>query len=101
MRPVRFKSLMPSLFLYSAARQLGDVLREGLGGELQSLDRRQVREDRLRELLHGVPTLDRECRSLDAVGTFGRQDVGTEQLPFASVRNELDQSPRVTRGDGP
>ena len=70
----------------SAARQLGDIFLERLGGQLQPFDRRQVGEDRLGELLHREPALDRQGRRLDAVGALRRQDVRAEQLAGAGRR---------------
>lgn len=87
--------------LSGAAGQLGDILGEGLSRQLQSFDRREVGEDCLRELLDREPALDRERRRLNTVAAFGPQDVRTEQLPGAGVRNEFDEATRIARGDGP
>src|SRR5260370_26012739 len=58
-----------------ATRQLGDILREGLSRELQPFDRREIREDRLGQLLDREAAFDRERSRLDAVVAFGRDDV--------------------------
>ena len=72
-----------------------------MGGELQSLDCGQVREDRLGQLLDREIALDGQHRGLDAVGAFGREDVRAEQLPAISVGDQLDQAPGDARRERP
>src|SRR5216683_4668981 len=62
-----------------AARQFGDILGEDLRRELQALDSREIGEDRFGKLPDRQAAPDSKRRRLDAVGTFRRQDVCTEE----------------------
>src|SRR5712692_11575707 len=84
-----------------AARQLRDVLRERLRGELDPFRERQVRVEGRGEILDRQPELDREGRLRDHLTGFGGNDVGTDDLLGTSIRYQLDESPRVPRRERP
>ena len=61
-----------------AATELGHVLIEGLRGQLQTLDGREVGEDRGSEVFVGHASLDRHRSRLDAVGSLWCKNMGSE-----------------------
>src|SRR5712664_2634513 len=87
--------------LSRAARELGNILGEGLRSELQSLDCREIRENRLGELLDRQTAFDGERCRLDTVGALGREDVRAEELSAARLGDELDEATCVARGQRP
>ncbi len=58
-----------------AAGKLGDILVECLRRQLQAFDRRQIGEDRVRNIIDGEAVFDRQCSGLNTVRPLGRKDV--------------------------
>src|SRR2546425_7709310 len=84
-----------------AARQLRDIFRERLRGELDALRERQVRVKGHGEVIDGQPELDRERWLGDHLPSLGGEDVRADNLLGVGVRHELDESPRVPRRERP
>src|SRR5690606_5120087 len=81
-----------------AARQPGYVFVECECGELQPLDRTEIRKDHVREVIDGKALTDCERRGLNAVGAFGGEYVRAEQASTSGVGHELDETAHVACG---
>ena len=84
--------------LSRATGQLCHILAETLRRELQTLDRGQVREDRLAEGLRRHAVLERQCQGLNAVGAFGRENLAAKEPGALCVRHQLDEPTRIASG---
>jgi len=65
-------------FLARAARELGDILAEPKGRELQSFDCREVRKYRLPKLIDRHVGLNGQGGGLDAVASFGGENMSAQ-----------------------
>ena len=60
-------------------------------------DARQIWENRLGQILHSQPAVDRKRGYLNAVGPLGRQQVRAEKLPRAAIGYQFDEASRIAR----
>src|SRR5690606_31978189 len=84
--------------LSGTARQFVYILVKCQCGELQALDRSEIRKDRVCEVIDGKALTDRERRGLNTVGAFARKYVRAEQATSAGVGHELDETAHVACG---
>src|SRR2546427_8110030 len=84
-----------------ATRQLRDVLRERLRGELDPFREGQVRVEGRGDVLDRQPELDHERWLGDHLTGLGGEDVRADDLLGTGIRHQLDESPRVPRRERP
>ena len=72
------RRLLSPLASPGTAGEFGYVHIEGLGGQLKAFNGREIGKDHVSEFSVGHALLDRDCRSLNAVGALGCQDMSPD-----------------------
>jgi hypothetical protein len=81
------------------ARELLDVLGEGLRAQLEPFHHRQVREQLVGQVVHRHARPQRERGALDQLARLGRDGLHAQQPPAAGLGHQLDEAAGVEVGE--